>query len=159
LIDPDAIAREINPVVPGAVAAAAGREALSRASNYILEGADFVQETTMSGNSTARLIDRAKAAGYEIDLRYVGLESATLSKARVLKRFSTGGHSVPAKDIERRYERSLRALPGIFAKVDFAALYDNSDATGHRIFARFEAGKLISLEPHVPAWAANSITT
>ncbi len=112
----------------------------------------------MSGNSTARLIERAKAAGYAVDLRYVGLASATLSKMRVAKRAATGGHSVPAEDIARRYQRSMDALPGILAKVDTATLYDNSSREPHRIVATFAGGRFTSIEPDCPAWAQTAIT-
>lgn len=159
LIDPDAIAREINPQQPEAAAGPAGREALLRAEACILAGQSFAQETTMSGNSTARLIGRAKAAGFRIDLRYVGLKSADIHETRVAKRVEEGGHSVPVADIQRRYYRSLAALPGILAKVDRATLYDNSSRDGHRFVASFANGKFTATAPDAPAWAQSAITT
>ena len=111
----------------------------------------------MSGNSTARLVDRARAEGYTVDLRYVGLESAALAMRRVTKRSQTGGHWVPMADVERRFQRSLHTLPTILAKVDTATLYDNSTLEPHRIVATFADGDFTSIAPDAPAWAVTAI--
>jgi predicted ABC-type ATPase len=158
LIDPDAIAREMSPENPQSVAVNAGRTALAMAESCIVAKRDFVQETTLSGHSASRLIDRAKLAGYKVDLRYVCLKSAAANQARVAKRVEEGGHSVPAEDVARRYERSLAALPSVISKVDSATLYDNSSREGHRVVARFAAGRLLFLQPDAPDWAKTAVS-
>ncbi len=152
LIDPDAIARTINRSNPEAAAVQAGREALRRADQYIATRKDFIQETTMSGSSTGRLVDKAKAAGYEVELRYVGVETAMDSKSRVAERVALGGHNIPSEDIERRWQRSMDALPRILAKADRATLYDNSGTERHREVMKVEAGQVVSIARNRPAW-------
>lgn len=44
--------------------------------------------------------------GWQVELIYLALPSMEMSKLRV----AHGGHDIPAKDIERRFPRSLRNL-------------------------------------------------
>ena len=46
LLDPDAIARRLNPFNPSMAAIAAGREVLERTSDYFGQGVSFAVETT-----------------------------------------------------------------------------------------------------------------
>lgn len=152
LIDSDAIAKAINPANPESASISAGREALRRADDYISKRLDFVQESTLSGGSALRLIATAKAAGYEIDLRYVGLPASEVSQARVAARVASGGHNIPVEDIDRRYGRSMAALSAVLAIVDTATLYDNASDQQHRIVAEVRAGITILKAPERPQW-------
>ena len=75
LLDPDAIARSLNPLNPVAAAFAAGRETLQRTEDYLAQGVSFAVETTLSSRSHADLMRRAKARGYEVHLIFVSLDS------------------------------------------------------------------------------------
>ena len=152
LIDPDAIAKAINPADPESASLTAGREALRRSDVYISKRLDFVQESTLSGGSALRLIDRAKAAGYEVDLRYVGVPASEVAQARVAERVASGGHNIPVEDIDRRFRRSLAALPRALAIVDTATLYDNGGDQQHRIVAELRAGVVVWHAPELPQW-------
>jgi hypothetical protein len=48
LLDPDAIARLMNPSHPSAAAIPAGREVLKRTAEYLAQGVSFAIETTLS---------------------------------------------------------------------------------------------------------------
>ena len=50
---------------------------------------------------------------------YLALPSINISKKRVAERVSHGGHSIPIKDIERRFSRSLYNL-----LIDFSVIAD-----------------------------------
>lgn len=150
LIDPDAIAKAINPANPESASLTAGREALRRADDYISKRLDFVQESTPSGSSALRLIAKAKAAGYELDLRYVGVPATEVSQARVAERVASGGHNIPVEDIDRRYGRSMAALSAVLAIVDTATLYDNAGDQQHRIVAEVSGGVTILQAPEPP---------
>jgi predicted ABC-type ATPase len=152
LIDPDAIAKTINPANPESASLTAGREALRRSDDYIFKRLDFVQESTLSGSSALRLIGKAKAAGYEVDLRYVGVPASEVSQARVAERVASGGHNIPVEDIDRRYGRSMAALSGGLAIVDTATLYDNAGDQQHRIVAEVRGGVVVSRAPERPKW-------
>jgi predicted ABC-type ATPase len=60
LIDPDAIAREIDPVNPTSAAIAAGRQALVLCQQYVESERSFVVETTLAGKSYLNLMREVK---------------------------------------------------------------------------------------------------
>lgn len=72
-IDPDALARGIDPEYPERRRISAGKEAIRLARNCINFGTDFSIETTLAGGNAIRLIRDAKAKGFEISMFYVGL--------------------------------------------------------------------------------------
>jgi predicted ABC-type ATPase len=59
LLDPDAVARALNPMNPAAAAIAAGREVLKTIDSYLGSGVSFAVETTLSGKGNLDLIDTA----------------------------------------------------------------------------------------------------
>lgn len=154
VIDPDAIAREINPDDPSAAAVAAGREALSRRNEALSEGASFAIETTMSGRATFGLMERASDAGYEVELHYVRVGTPEANIDRIEQRVATGGHHVPSDDVERRYERSLNNLPEAISLSDQATLYDNSGSEPVRVAEL--SRESFSFNDQTPRWAAQA---
>jgi hypothetical protein len=56
LLDPDAIARGLNPLHPSAAAIAAGRGLLKRTADYLNRGVSFAVETTLSSRNRVDLI-------------------------------------------------------------------------------------------------------
>ena len=85
----------------------AGRLFLNRLNLAIKDEHNVCFETTLSGLSYLRLIKRLKQQGWQVSLYYLALESVDLSKQRVAERVNHGGHSIPAKDIERRFPKSV----------------------------------------------------
>jgi predicted ABC-type ATPase len=63
LIDPDALARELNPTDPLAEAFAAGRLALERTQEYFRQSLSFAVETTLAGRRGIDLMRDAKGLG------------------------------------------------------------------------------------------------
>lgn len=123
-------------------------------SHYLRRGRSFCFETVFSHSSKIDLLAEAKAAGYEILLVIIHLESAALNQARVAQRVSEGGHDVPAEKIISRIPRALGhlkiALP-LCARVD---VYDNSLHTQpfRPLFILVEGQLVISQSP-LPSWA------
>ena len=154
VIDPDQIARIMNPENIESVAIAAGKEALRRARDFITARQSFAQETTLAGTSTLRLMAQAKEAGFRVHLVYVGLDAPERSRIRIAERVTKGGHNIPLDDLMRRYHRSLQNLPKALALADRAYLFDNSSHTRppRRIMAA-EAGTLIHHDAEFPSWA------
>ncbi len=68
----------------------------------------FVVESTLSGRTFQRTLKNAKAAGFEITIVYLFLDSADSCVDRVKERVQKGGHDVPEVDVRRRFTRSLR---------------------------------------------------
>jgi predicted ABC-type ATPase len=63
LIDPDAIAREIDPVNPVSAAITAGRQAIALCQKYIQSERSFMVETTLAGKSYLNLMCEVKSRG------------------------------------------------------------------------------------------------
>jgi predicted ABC-type ATPase len=141
LLDPDAIARRLNPSNPSAAAVAAGREALNRTAEYLREGLSFAVETTLSGHGPLATIREAKAHGFTVHLVFVAVDTPVVSIARVRNRTAQGGHFVPDADVRRRYARSLANAALALSLADVARFYDNS-AEGHRLVLEAQGGQI-----------------
>lgn len=114
-VNADLIAAGLSPLAPEKELLAASRLFLKEIAHYIKIGADFAFETTLSGRSYLQLINRLKTAGWRVELIYLALPSAEMSKMRVLERVTHGGHNIPFLAIERRFPRSLRNLLAEFS--------------------------------------------
>ena len=73
---------------------------------------------------------KAKSLGYVIEMDYVGVDSAEIAKERVKHRVEHGGHGIPEKDIEKRYEETFTQLNKILNDCDIIAFYDNTRSRG-----------------------------
>lgn len=104
----------------------------------------------MCGRSIIRTIQRAKDAGYGIEMHYVGVDSSEIAKSRIARRVKMGGHGIPEQDVDRRYEESLHNLKGVLQLCDLAALYDNT--VHFRRFAIYKNGEAIKISHSVPGW-------
>ncbi len=127
-IDPDAIARIMNPQDPRAVDVAAGREAIQQFKQALAAKTSFTMETTLTGNGILRRMEEAKAAGFQVQLRYVGLNSADVNVERVANRVAKGGHHIDEDVIRRRYTESQENLLKAVAICDKTLIRDNSGA-------------------------------
>jgi predicted ABC-type ATPase len=103
LLDPDAVARRLNPDNPNCAAISAAREVLTRIDEYLAERVNFSVETTLAGKGNLDLLAKAKALGYQVRLIYICLDSAERSLNRVRSRALLGGHFVPDADVKRRH--------------------------------------------------------
>ena len=106
----------------------AGREALSRLNFFIKQGVSFNQESTLTGQTILRTIEKVKENGFFVNLYYIGLNSPELAIERVKRRVASGGHGIPEDVIRKRYEASLDMLTRVAPLCDFVVVYDNSKA-------------------------------
>lgn len=152
VIDPDEIARRIDPVNPSQAAIAAGRQTILRCQQLLNAGDSFVLETTLSGHGAISLMQEAKVAGYFVRLIYIALESSAMQIDRVKSRVRRGGHSVPDADVRRRYARSLLRAPDAIRLADEASVIDNSTARS-RLALRIRSGAIVWRSDDLPGWA------
>jgi predicted ABC-type ATPase len=120
------------------------------------QGESFCMETVFSDAGGAKLafLRDAQAAGYQVVLLFIGLETAELSQARVIQRVAAGGHDVPDEKLFARFPRTLKNLSQAIGFVKEARLYDNSDAERpYRLLGRTENGTVVERHPPLPAWA------
>lgn len=109
-IDPDALARGIDPDHPDRHKVSAGKEAIKLARECIHHKRNFSIETTLAGGNAIRQIRDAKANGFEVTIFYVGLSDVRLNIERVAARVRNGGQHVPTEDIIRRQTTSMQNL-------------------------------------------------
>ena len=88
----------------------------------------FAVETTLAPKAFERRIAQWKAAGYEVVIFFVYLDSAEESVRRIRQRVLHGGHDVPEDVVRRRYDEGLRNFFGRYRHlVDGWQFLDNSD--------------------------------
>ena len=145
-VSPDTIARE-----DGVPPIEAGRRALGRQGALLAAGRDFAVETTLSGRHELELMRKAAAAGYKVSLVFVGVSTPAVSRSRIAVRVARGGHAVPARDVARRFERSLAQLPTAIALAHRAFVIDNTGRQ-YRLLLSIEGGRRRYASPRPPAW-------
>jgi predicted ABC-type ATPase len=87
---------------------------------------DFSFETVMSHPGKIEFMHRARDAGFEITLFFVGTETPEINVARVGQRVALGGHDVPDDKIVARHGRSMALLPAAISAAHRIFLFDNS---------------------------------
>lgn len=147
LLDPDAVARDLNPLEPQKAAIQAARYVLQKQQEFLRSSQSFALETTLSSGGNLELIQAAKARGWVVRLLYVGLANPVLNVQRVASRVQAGGHDVPETDILRRYQRSMANLALAAELVDLLSVHDNSERTLRRVVL-VKQSKLIRLSKH-----------
>lgn len=150
-IDPDALARGIDPIHPERRRVSAGKEAIRLARNCIHYGRDFSIETTLAGGNVIRLMRNAKANGFEISMFYVGLGDYHLNIKRVANRVKNGGHHIPTEDIIRREHTSIQNLLFHLKLIDHLIVIDNSGTDGE-IVLTISNNSVIRLGKAIPQW-------
>jgi len=155
-INPDEIARRMNPDDVSRVAIKAGMEAIRQQNAFLDSRESFAIETTFSGKREIKLLEKANSLGYKTNLVYIGLDSTDDNLARVRDRVLEGGHDVPVKDIERRYDRSMGNLERGLLVAERSYVVDNSDRV-HRVLGRFENGKITHLSKNMPQWFRRNV--
>lgn len=128
-LNADEIARGLSPFAVETVALKAGRLLLEEVQACIAARESFGLESTLSGKTYVRMLQKARASGYRIELHYVWLRSASMAVKRVRQRVRKGGHAVPEEDIRRRYQRSIDRLLGEYLPLaDDWTVWDNRES-------------------------------
>jgi len=126
IVDPDAIARELNITDEAQRNIAAGRIALDTIDTNIRMRRSFAIETTLSGKTLAAYLEAAKTAGYVIKIAILWVPSVRLASERVRVRVADGGHDIPEEIQFRRFERTY---------INFFDLYESRCHEWKRFYA------------------------
>lgn len=124
--------------------------AVERIERALIDGVNFTQETTLSGEYPKRLCKRAKEAGYYIRLYYVGLDTAEESIRRIRNRVERGGHDIPTKDVNARFSHRFEDVLKILPYCDEAKFFDNDN--GFVLVAEYRNGQLLPIGTYRPTW-------
>ncbi|MBY9080742.1 zeta toxin family protein [Paenibacillus sp. HN-1] len=150
-IDPDALARSLDSEHPDRRKVSAGKEAIKLARECIQHRRDFSVETTLAGGNVLRLIQDARADGFEVTMFYVGLGDYRLNIERVAARVRNGGHDIPTEDIIRRHTTSFQNLLTHLEMIDHLVVIDNSEASGEIVMQADYGISAYLLDP-APSW-------
>lgn len=116
-VNADEIAKGLSPFNPEGVAIEAGRLMLQRI-DVLLEGEEsFSIETTLSTRSYAKLVERAHAKGFRVQLLFFWLPTPFIAQERVKQRVLEGGHNIPVDVIKRRYVSGISNFFNIYKDV------------------------------------------
>jgi predicted ABC-type ATPase len=134
-INADLIAAGLAPLAPERELLAASRIFLREIEVRVRAREDFAIETTLAGRTYLKLVERLHGDDWRVELIYLALPSAEMSKLRVAERVAHGGHAIPPADIERRFPRSLRHLLDDFShRVDRCGCFMNDRESPVLIF-------------------------
>jgi predicted ABC-type ATPase len=129
-VNADLIASGLSPLQPDLAAISAGRLVLNEINRLVDAHADFAFETTLSGLTYLRRLQRWKQDGYRIEIVYLKLRSSQLALRRIAARVRQGGHNVPRSDVVRRFKRGWENFERVYRPLaDSWAVYENSDRT------------------------------
>ncbi len=106
----------------------AGKRALLARANCFKQKQNMIIETTASSRGTLRLINEAKAQGYQIKTIFIILQNAVLNILRIKVRAKLGGHYVEPDIVKRRFAKAQELLGEILAFSDEGILLDNTES-------------------------------
>lgn len=126
-VNADLIAGGLSPLRPELASRRAGRLVLTELNRLAKARRDFAFESTFSGRTYLRLLNRWKTSGYRIEMIFLLLPSAQLALQRIAARVRQGGHDVPRTDVLRRFDRSWKNFRTLYRPLAHTwAVYDNS---------------------------------
>ncbi len=125
-INADLIAAGLSPFAPETAALKAGRLMIKEIEGSVHLGESFAFETTLSGLTYIKHIQRWRRQGYHVTLFFLSLPNPEVAIARVAERVRQGGHHIPVDVIRRRFVAGLRNFDQAYKPmVDAWAKYDN----------------------------------
>jgi predicted ABC-type ATPase len=114
-VNADLIAAGLAPFAPESVAVQAGRLMLQELDRHFAARENFAFETTLSGRAYLRMIKQWQAAGYEVKVIFLQLETVDKAIARVTKHVAQGGHNIPETVIRRRFATGRANFEKLYA--------------------------------------------
>jgi predicted ABC-type ATPase len=134
-INADLIAAGLSPLAPQQQLMAASRLFLAEMDACIRRRENFAFETTLSGRGYLKLVQRLRREGWRVELIYLALPSAEMSRQRVAERVAHGGHAIDDADVARRFPRSLFNLLNDYAgAVDSTRCFMNRHTAPELVF-------------------------
>ncbi|WP_410513081.1 hypothetical protein PaeBR_00970 [Paenibacillus sp. BR2-3] len=128
IIDPDQIAKKINPEDPRSADLSAGREAVKKIRELIRRKDNFAIETTLSGSFALRHMKTAK---------------------------EQGGHWIAEEDIRWRYGQSLSNLKPALEISDEVTIIDNTSEP--EVVAEIKRSQISFCRQEIPTWARGAL--
>jgi predicted ABC-type ATPase len=141
-VNADFIAQGLAPFTPESVVIKAGRILLEQIDALANQNVDFAFESTLSGKAYIPFLKELKSKGYIIHIFFLWIPTVNLALARIRERVEQGGHNVPAKDVRRRFVKSLNNFFNDYKLLtDHWCILDNSTIPP-RLLAEGKPGKI-----------------
>lgn len=158
IVNPDNIALTLPPDLGDtARVLQAGRIAVRERATLLAARQTFGIETTLTGRSELDLMRAAAAAGYQVNLVYVGLRDVRHSVGRVSERVRRGGHDVPLPDLMRRFDRSVANLAVAMTIANHRVLLGDNSGRRRRLLLASKGGRVKYRSPTPPTWATSVV--
>lgn len=143
-INADMIASGISPLNPSKAQVTASKVFLNELKSNMAKKVDFAFETTLSGRTYLKTVQKLKSSGWTVILYYLWIPSIEFSVERVRSRVIQGGHDIPLDAIHRRYSRSIKKLINEYMHIcNNVYCYDNSSIVPCEVFEKDENGIII----------------
>lgn len=143
-VNADLIAQGMSPFSPEAAAIRAGRLVLREIEFFAQRQVSFGFETTLSGRSYLRLVQRLRKRGYKVHLFFLSVEAVDVTLSRIKERVLKGGHDVPQAVVRRRFDRSIRNFFREYKTlVDSWYFFDNTDTSP--VLIAFKKGRRVRI--------------
>ncbi len=141
-VNSDYIAKGLSPFSMESVRIQAGKIFLRQIKDYALQGKTFSFESTLAGCVYAKYINLFKELGYRVSIFYLWVSTVKLAEKRVKERALYGGHSVPVRDIERRYKRSIKNFWRLYKGMAHNWILFDNDGRYPKIIAKKQGNRL-----------------
>lgn len=126
-INADLIAAGLSPFAPEIMAVKAGRLMLQEMAECVAHQQSFAFETTLSGLTYLRHIQKWQDQDYRVSLFFLSLPTVDVAIERVAFRVQQDGHHIPENIIRRRFAAGRKNFEQQYRHiVNDWALYDNA---------------------------------
>jgi predicted ABC-type ATPase len=148
--------------IPLSVRQQVNREFESFISSHIEQGVSFAYETTLRSEIVFEQIAAAHQHGFQITMRYLGIEDIEINLRRIRARHRLGFHAAPSEVLRAIHVRSFANLP-VACRMAFAGqmhliLYDNTSFGGNPTpVYEISKGLCIALREQLPLWVRSAI--
>jgi predicted ABC-type ATPase len=133
-VSADVIAEAMSAPSIDEVRLEAGRAFLKQVGTHIAKTTSFVVESTLSGLTFKKVLERAHRMGYETTVIFIFLGSDEACVARIRERVRKGGHPIREEDVRRRFSRSIRNFWGVYRRIaDKWHVFYNGGAQFHEV--------------------------
>lgn len=149
----DEIARELNAQQPEKVAIEAARLFSQKFGEFLEKSETLIVESTLSGLSLRKWIEKARNFDYAVKILFVYLSSPELCIQRVAARVAKGGHDVPEADIKRRFVRANSNFHHVYKDLaDEWSLFYNAGDNIFQVAGGDRSGEIILDEARFLKW-------
>lgn len=156
-INPDDIAKEINPNDVWGERITAGKKAVELRDSCLKSRKSFSMETTLSGFSEITAINKAIEFGYKVTVVYIAIDGEYENVGRVKNRVNKGGHNIKTVDILRRRRRSFKNLSKIIDIVHRMIIIDNTQQP--KTILKKNNNKITFVSSVLPEWFSSSFSS